>query len=274
MRTARTIRLYSDQPLVVGGSAELDKRTSHYLVNVLRANTGDQIVLFNGDGYNYSGKICVTGKLRTINILDAEANNSESLLVSTLIQAISRGDRMDTTVQKAVELGVNEIQPVYSRHSIARLGASRSKRKLEHWTSIMLNACEQSGRSQLATVHSPQTLANYLQQLPVTHAAELRCILAPNADRPLFDNLTGNAPGKPVGYMHGSTQAVTHVMLLVGPESGFDEDEVVAALQAGFKAVRLGPRILRTETAGPAALAIMQSRYGDLCGTNSLRTEH
>lgn len=273
MRSARTIRLYSDQPLAPGISAELDKRTSHYLANVLRASKGDRVVLFNGDGYNYTGEVRVAGKLRRINILDAQANNNESPLTSTLIQAISRSDRMDATVQKAVELGVNEIQPVYSRHSITRLDASRSKRKLEHWSSIMINACEQSGRSQLATVRSPLPLADHLQQLPVTHATELRCVLAPDADQPLVDNLIGNSSGKPIGNMPGSTQAATHVMLLVGPESGFDEDELDAALQAGFQVTRLGPRILRTETAGPAALAILQSRYGDLCGPNSLRTE-
>lgn len=256
MRSARTIRLYSDQPFAVGSTAELNKRVSHYLVNVLRASKGDRVVLFNGDGKNYAAELCVAGKLRSLNILDIQTNNSESPLKSTLIQAISRGDRMDTTVQKTVELGVNEIQPVYSHQSIARLDTARAKRKLEHWTNIMINACEQSGRSKLATIRSPVSLTDYLQKLPATHATQLRFALAPGADQ----SLTGNM----IGEMVCSTEKVTHVMLLVGPESGLDEDEVEAAVQAGFISTQLGPRILRTETAGPAALAVLQSRYGDL----------
>jgi len=248
MRTARTARFYLDQPLSQGLEIQLDKPASHHLAHVLRAGVGDSVELFNGDGYGYLAHVLESGKRCRVAIQQVTNNTCESPMASALVQAISRGDRMDTSIQKAAELGVNEVQPVYSRHAISPLDASRSTRKMTHWQHILISACEQSGRCRIPQLQAPLTLREYLQALPAAAPGNLRCVLTPDAAMPL--------PAK--------TVPVTQAMLLVGPESGLDIDEVEMAKQAGFEPLRLGPRVLRTETAGPAALAILQARYGDM----------
>ena len=261
MRSARIARIYCPNPLSVDAVTTLDKRSSHHVQNVLRARINDSVELFNGDGYRYFAQVAELGKCIQLLITDSAINHSESPVHITLVQSISRGDRMDTTVQKAVELGVSAIKPVYTRQSIARLDDKRETRKVEHWRQIAVGASEQCGRSLVPQICRPQVLIDYLKTLSASDSIETRLALIPEAPTPLleFGLTTVDASAEPA-----EDQTPMPIVLLVGPESGFDDDEIASAVQAGYKTVRCGPRILRTETAGAAALAILQAWHGDL----------
>ena len=247
-RNARVARCHVTETLSINAELSLDRRLSHHLLTVLRLNTGSQIELFNGDGRNYRAVLTTQDKRAQVRVTDVSTNASESPLILHLIQAISRGDRMDTTIQKAVELGVQHIHPVYTRHSISRLDGKRSMRKMEHWRAIVCSAAEQSGRSRITEVSSPLNLTDYLDSLAALSNDEFRWALAPKTPTAL----------------PAADLTVSLAYILVGPESGLDQDELASAEAAGFMQIGLGPRILRTETAGPAAIAILQSRFGDL----------
>ena len=245
-RKARIARCYTDQVLSGEGEIELDKRSSHHLSTVLRTKIGTPVRLFNGDGNEYAGELIATGK-KTRVLMDAcYPGQLESPLQVTLIQAIARGDKMDGIVQKATELGVNIIQPVYTRQSITKLDANRAERKRDHWQNIAISACEQCGRCVLPTILPIESLRNSLATLDNSTPEEQRWVLSPVGEAKKM------APS-----------VVRQVSLLVGPESGFDEDELTASRNAKFTELQLGPRVLRTETAGPAAIAVIQARYGD-----------
>lgn len=246
-RKARTVRCYTDQALQCPSEIDLDKRSSHHLSTVLRARVGMQVQLFNGDGNNYSGEIIATGKKTRVQINELSLNELESALTITLVQAIARGDKMDGIIQKATELGVAHIQPIYTNQSIAKLDEKRELRKQAHWQAIVISACEQSGRCVLPTVHMPIKLDGYLAGLASANADEQRLVLSPVAQT---SNIT--------------TTTVSSASIMIGPESGFDQEEIDASKSAGFNELQLGPRVLRTETAGPAAIAVLQYQYGDL----------
>lgn len=171
----------------------------------------------------------------------------ESPLSVTLIQAVQAGEKMDFTIQKSVELGVNDFVPVESRRSVTRLSGERAAKRVAHWQGVAASACEQCGRNQVPLVAPLEKLENWLAR--PAPANTLRLMLAPEA----IDTLA-------------SIQPVSAVQLLIGAEGGLDPQEMIAAKQAGFQAVRLGPRVLRTETAGLAALAAMQALWGDFRG--------
>lgn len=246
-RKARTVRCYTDQALRCSNDIELDTRSSHHISTVLRARVGMQIQLFNGDGHNYSGEIIATGKKTRVQISQVSQSHLESGLSITLVQAIARGDKMDGIIQKATELGIATIQPVYTNQSIAKLEQKRELRKQEHWQAIVVSACEQSGRCVLPEVGAPVKLQSYLDELSDANTDEQRWVLSPIART---SNMT--------------TTQLSSISVLVGPESGFDQDELSACNGAGFSELQLGPRVLRTETAGPAAIAVLQAKYGDL----------
>jgi len=246
-RKARTARCYTDQPLQSNTDVVLDKRSSHHLSTVLRARPGQPVQLFNNDGKNYPGELITTGKKTTVRLGDAVENPSESALQLTLVQAIARGDKMDGIVRQATELGVYAIQPVYTKQSIAKLDDNRARRKLEHWRSIAISACEQSGRSRLPEITPTQNLDEYLAHCEPTTNASNRWILSPTAQALLT-----------------TATSLSQATIIIGPESGFDADELQACKETGFTAIQLGPRVLRTETAGPAAIAILQMRFGDI----------
>jgi 16S rRNA (uracil1498-N3)-methyltransferase len=159
---------------------------------------------------------------------------------------------MDTTMRQAVELGVQHIQPVYSRHSAKPLDEKRARKRQEHWQSIVISACEQSGRAVLPTLAAPDTLNHWLESRHCCEQATLDYLLAPSAPVSLLSHVTRQATNN------------QEISLLIGPESGFDDNEIADAQHAGVHAVRFGPRILRTETAGPAAITLLQSSLGDL----------
>lgn len=246
-RTARVARCYTDQLLQANSEVELDKRSSHHLSTVLRARIGQAVQLFNGDGKNYQGQLLNTGKKTTVAIAQCIDNDVESSLSITLIQAIARGDKMDGIVQKATELGVSVIQPVYTTHSIAKLESARAIKKQAHWQSVVVSACEQSGRSKLPQVLPILTLEHYLDTCAPTTTDEQRWVLSPTAQKTI-----------------NNVDSITDASVLIGPESGFNAEELQAATNTGFHALQLGPRVLRTETAGPASIAILQARFGDM----------
>jgi len=256
-RTARIARCYTDQTLQANTQVLLDKRSSHHLSTVLRTRIGQSVQLFNGDGKNYEGIVTSTGKKTNVDISSVTDNELESALHISLVQAIARGDKMDGIVQKVTELGVDVVQPVYTKHSIAKLEPSREARKLTHWRSVAISASEQSGRSRLPEVMPVLTLDDYLNSYTPAKANEQHWVLSPTGEK-VLNSFKSTKPG------NNAIEDTTKITLLIGPESGFDTDELQSAKVAGFHSLRIGPRVLRTETAGPACIAIVQSHFGDM----------
>jgi 16S rRNA (uracil1498-N3)-methyltransferase len=243
----RLNRVYVDAALSAGSAVELPAAAAQHLAKVLRVRGGEEIVLFTGDGREFGGTIeSVRGSRVTAAVGEARSVDRESPLAITLVQCVARADRMDVIVQKATELGVARIVPVLSRRSVVRLDAAQSESKAAHWRAIAVNACEQCGRNRLPAIEPPRRLIDYLGSVSPDGAGP-RLVLDPDLD----------GPGAPPA-VHGAVE------IAVGPEGGFDASELEALRVSGFGPMRLGPRILRTETAAIAALAWLQGRYGDL----------
>lgn len=237
-------RFYCREALSPGAHVELPEPVARHAVRVLRLPAGAPMVLFDGRGGEYPAHIERIERDRVFAVLGAWCEiERESPLSITLVQALQAGDKMDFTIQKAVELGVRDIVPVESRRSVIRLAGERAGKRVAHWQGVAASACEQCGRNQVPLVAPLEKLENWLAR-PANGV--LRLMLAPDAEVSL-------ASIRPVG----------EVQLLIGAEGGLDPQEVLAAKQAGFQAVRMGPRVLRTETAGLAALAAMQALWGD-----------
>jgi 16S rRNA (uracil1498-N3)-methyltransferase len=235
-------------PLAVGQNVDLPERVAHHAIKVLRLRRGDVLTLFNGAGGEYRARIAGVERARvSVEVSGWHATEREPPLSITLVQALQSGEKMDLTVQKAVELGVDRIVPVISSRSVLRLEGERALRRLEHWRSVVVAACEQCGRNRLPEVLLPERLEHWLARNSPTGG--VRLMLAPAAGC----SLAKVQP--PVGGA---------VELLIGAEGGLAPEEVRLAGLAGFLSVRLGPRILRTETAGLAALAAIQFLWGDL----------
>ena len=242
----RLTRVHCPLALAAGTEVVLPEAASEHVRRVLRLRVGDEILVFDGQGMEFGAGIAsVAGGTVRVRLAGQVTAMPESSLAVTLVQGVSRGERMDLTLQKATELGVRAIVPVLTSRSVVRLDARQAAAKLRHWQAVVISACEQCGRSRLPELHAAQSWPGYLTR----HAtAATRLLLDPEADAELASLVD---PG-------------TSVDLLVGPEGGLDETERAAAGAAGFRAVRIGPRVLRTETAGIAALAVLQSRWGDL----------
>lgn len=248
-----TPRIYLPTTLVSGTEVELDARGVGHLVRVLRLRVGDAVTLFNGDGNDYVAELIETDKTQArCRIHTACACATESPLTIELAQGISRGERMDYTIQKAVELGVQRIVPLATERSQVKLSGERKERRRHHWQGVILHACEQSGRSHIPDLLPVQKLDQWLSsRKPDGHA--------------LFLDPEGNVGVNDLG------EPVDALSLLVGPEGGLSPAERTLAVQAGFLRLRLGPRILRTETAAVTAIAALQGIWGDLNG-GCLRT--
>ncbi len=242
----RLTRVHVPQPLAVVAEVALPEAAAGHVARVLRLRPGDPLMLFDGSGADFNAEITeVAGSRVRARILERVDGLPESPLAVTLVQAVSRGERMDWTLQKATELGVRRIQPVLSARSVVRLDEQQGERRLRHWQAVVASACEQCGRSVLPRVEAPLELPRYLAR---PYGDIRRLVLSPDGR----------------GTIAGLAGGLTSVELLIGPEGGLDEAELAAALRAGFEAVRLGPRVLRTETAGIAALAVLQALAGDL----------
>ena len=272
-RTARIARFHHVGDLRGNAELTLSRNASHHLVTVLRTRQGDVIELFNGNGFNYRATVLDTGqrtpgKCAQLFVQEATAALPESPVIITLIQSISRGDRMDSTLRQSVELGVNHVQPVHTRHSAKALDDKRAAKKLEHWHSILVSASEQSGRACLPTLAAPVTLEQALEALSRSgQSSQQNYVLDPTAKHSLLAHLRTMNHREAVQTDQGapvSNHYPPSIGLIIGPESGLDADEIELAVRCGAQAVTIGPRILRTETAGPACIAIAQAILGDL----------
>jgi len=241
----RLTRIHVDAALAPGARVALPESAAAHLVRVLRLQPGDECVLFNGDGRDYDARIVAIGK-RSIeaDVGTARTVDNESPLRITLLQGIARGEKMDWILQKATELGVASVLPVGSERSEVKLDAARADKRLAHWRSVVVSACEQSGRARVPEVAGPQPLAAALTAL----APMPRYLLDP-----LATEVVASLPA-----------TLRECVLAVGPEGGWSPRDRGQLLAAGFVGLRLGPRVLRTETAGIAAIAALQSRAGDL----------
>jgi 16S rRNA (uracil1498-N3)-methyltransferase len=240
-------RLFVSGQLINGSELVLEGDRARYLGRALRLAVGDDISVFNGEGGEWSAGIdAMTKSTVTLSIGAQAESGTESALKIHLVQGISRGERMDFVVQKATELGVKRITPVLTEYGVVKLDAARAEKRRDHWQNIAVSACEQSGRTRLPLIDTPMALTDWFGDKPTEVDAEL--ILAPGAPTSLASIA---APE-------------TKVCVLIGPEGGFSHTEYEDADVAGFRAVSLGPRVLRTETAAIAALTAMQSLWGDL----------
>jgi 16S rRNA (uracil1498-N3)-methyltransferase len=242
-------RLHVDDELASGRRLSLGEAQAHYIARVLRLRPGDTLIVFNGKGGEFDAAVEAIRKDSAVLAIGAHKETStESTLHVQLVQGISRGERMDFVVQKATELGVKRITPVLTKRGVVRLDARRADTRRAHWQNIAASACEQSGRVRPPLIDGPVPLDAWFGAM--SDRADVDLILRPDADLALA------AVAAPV----------TKLCLLIGPEGGFSAAEYEAAAAAGFRAVSLGPRILRTETAATAALAVAQSLWGDLGG--------
>lgn len=241
-------RFFCRMPLSKGLRADLPEGVARHVSKVLRLRENDLVTLFDGSGGEYVARIVASGRSAvSVEVLEWHALERESPLVITLVQALQAGEKMDLTVQKAVELGVSSIVPVVSRRGVVRLEGERAVRRVEHWRAVAASACEQCGRNRVPGVAALTGLERWLAQASQPNVRRL--MLAPGAPDTLA-TLTAPLAGE-------------RIELLIGAEGGLAPEEMQAAGQAGFLTVRLGPRVLRTETAGLAALAAMQCLWGD-----------
>ena len=248
----RLTRVFVESQLQSGSVLELPRETGAHLAKVLRARSGDEVVLFNGDGREFTGAIeKVQGSRVSASIGAARIMDRESPFQLTLVQCIPRGDRMDFIVQKATELGVVRIVPILSQRSVVRLDEGQSSSKQAHWRAVAVSACEQCGRNRLPAVDAPLQLLSYLGGLPrATAGGALRLVLEPERGAGAIDFAT--------------PRSASRAEIAIGPEGGFAPEELEAFDLSAFSRVSLGPRVLRTETAAIAAIVVLQARFGDL----------
>ncbi len=239
-------RFYCPPPLPQNGSFELPADAAHHASRVLRLREDDAVQIFDGIGNEchgviaeLSGKRVIVGDIRAANI------NRESPLHITLAQALSSSEKMDWVIQKATELGASEIQPLATERSVARLSSERAEKRVEHWQQVAIAACEQCGRNVLPTIHAPIDIMVWLQQTRTS--PDTKFILLPEGASSLSSQI------KPLG----------NIILLIGAEGGFTSAESDSALLCGFTPIRMGVRVLRTETAAVVGLAALQTLWGD-----------
>lgn len=241
----RVYRVFTDMELRAGAELELPERAAHHLVRVLRHRVGDRVTLFDGHGREASAEIVSAHRRHGcgVSIIETVEVSRESPLRIELFPGMSRGEKMDLVIQKAVELGVAMIQPIITERSEVRPDKSASSR-LSRWREIIISACEQSGRAHLPQIHSPIRLEE------IATEAATRLALDPEGNRGLAD----------------VSPAANSIAIAIGPEGGFSGLDMAQFRQNEFKSVRFGPRVLRTETAGIAAVSAVQVLYGDLGG--------
>jgi 16S rRNA (uracil1498-N3)-methyltransferase len=235
-------RFYLDGPLRAGGVTALPEDSAHHAVHVLRLREGDEVTLFNGRGGEYAARIASMQRLKiSIDVLQHRAIERESPLRVTLVQGVSAGEKMDSTVRKAVELGVAEVQPILATRSVARPKGDRADSRRSHWQKVVIAACEQCGRNKVPEVQPLISVSDYRP------ADGAKILLSPSSQAPLSR----------------ISITETQIVLAAGPEAGFTAEEEAALVRAGFTPASLGPRVLRTETAAVAALAALSALRGD-----------
>lgn len=236
-------RFYIDAPLRAGSVCTLSEDAAHHAIHVLRLRAGEEITVFNGRGGEFAARIVSIQRLKiAVDLLHHREIERESPLRVTLVQGVSAGDKMDSTLRKAVELGVAEVQPVLAARSVARPKGARAEGRRAHWQKVVIAACEQCGRNRIPEVHALIALSNYRPS-----GTAMRILLSPLAQQPLSEL-----------SLQGSDFVVA-----AGPEAGFTSEEEAALVSSGFVPALLGPRVLRTETAAVAALAALSALRGD-----------
>ncbi len=242
----RRTRLYYPDKLISGEKIILNIDASRYLLTVLRKTIGEAVFLFNNTDFEFESALVEINKKQAVIQVGAPSNpNIESNLKIHLGQAISRGERMDYAIQKAVELGVDEITPLFSEYCQIKLKSDRVDNKISHWQAIAISAAEQSGRTKVPKINLPEEFNIFIQKKD-----ELKIICLPKQNKDLLD-LKNTAIPK-------------NILLLIGAEGGFSDAEIQLALKQDFISMSLGPRILRTETAPIVALSLLQQKWGDL----------
>jgi 16S rRNA (uracil1498-N3)-methyltransferase len=240
------LRFYSPNPIIIGKIITLSESAATHATKVMRLKVGDSLTLFCGDGFDYTcALLSLEKKSVTASVISSKAVTNESPLSITLLQGISSGDRMDYTVQKAVEMGVKCIQPIFTERTLVKLTGDRVEKRVLHWQQVAIAACEQSGRAYVPQIKTPKTLSHWLSDHPLSN--QCRLLLNPIG----ASNLTNII--KPSG----------DITLLIGAEGGLSHHEITTATSQGFQSILLGPRILRTETAALAAIASMHTLWGD-----------
>jgi 16S rRNA (uracil1498-N3)-methyltransferase len=243
----RLTRSHVDLPLSAGAELLLPEDTANHLLRVLRLGEGDACVLFNGDGHDYPATITLAAKREARVRLGAPAAvNTESPRALILLQGIARGEKMDLILQKATELGISAIAPVNAERTEVKLDAQRMEKRVAHWRSVIVSACEQSGRARVPALAAPQSLADAAAAVPEN---ALKLTLDPQGEHRLSTL---------------EAAADTPLVVAIGPEGGWSPRDRQTLSAAGFQGLQLGPRILRTETAGLAAIAALQAKLGDL----------
>jgi len=245
----RIPRIFSTESLAGKSEVQLDEAASRHLVKVLRLGPGRPLVLFDGNGGEYQAELVEAGKKARVSIGDHSQDDRESPLAITLAIGISRGDRFDWVIQKATELGVKDIQPLFTERCEVKLSGERLQKKLGQWQQIAISACEQCARNRVPEILPPLKFSQLLDTSK--QGSTLKLVLHHRTDATLAE--LEQQSGRP----HSA-------LLLVGPEGGLSAEEIELALQQGFHPLRLGPRVLRTETAPVAALSVLQFQWGDI----------
>ena len=246
------MRIYQNIPLSVGHVIALDREASHHAVNVMRLEVGAPVTVFNGRGGEFNASVVSIKKNYMQVRIDKFQNvDRESSLKLHLVQGVSRGSKMDFAIQKAVELGVTHVTPIITDHCVVQMSTERWQKRLLHWKNIIIGACEQSGRNIIPQLDDTICFKKWRENLKESSGKkisdEIRLVLHPARD------------DASVTHMRRSKS----IMLLIGPEGGFSDDEIKTAKQAGFCCVKLGQRIMRTETAALAAVSVLQTKFGD-----------
>jgi 16S rRNA (uracil1498-N3)-methyltransferase len=241
----RISRIFTTAELRAETVIELNDGIAKYVRDVLRLTVGHSIIVFNGDGNDYPGELIdVQKKTVRVQLQQAQTSDTESALQLHLLQPLCAGDKFDLCLQKATELGVTQITPFISSRVNVNLPANRLEKKMAHWQGVIQSACEQSGRAKLPQLNQPIPFQQALLNCPTD---SLKLIASPTANR-----------------AHSPTQPVPSISCLIGPEGGFSPDEVTLAEQHGFQSIKMGPRILRLETAVISLLSLLQAQHGDL----------
>ena len=244
----RRSRIYIQQPITANSELIADSNVRHYLITVLRMKAGMEVEIFNGDGFDYQAEIhAIDKKSVTFSVKDSTPNRNESPLRITLLQGISKGDRMDIAIQKATELGVTEIIPVFTEFAAVKLQGDRQEKRVSHWQDIAINAAQQSERACVPTIQSCITLLEAAQQFADGDALKLML-----------------HPYNAIPFTSQANETPKQVILIIGPEGGLSQVEVNQLQPMGYKAISLGKRILRTETATISAITLVQHTWGDL----------
>ncbi|MFT5062817.1 MAG: 16S rRNA (uracil1498-N3)-methyltransferase [Gammaproteobacteria bacterium] len=243
----RIPRVFTEQTLALGQEVALSSSASQHLAKVLRMQTGERVALFNGGAGEYVGPIISASKSAvSIHLDEFLERDVESPLQITLLQGVSRGERMDYTIQKAVELGVTAIRPLFTERTVVRLKGERLEKRMVHWRAVIVSACEQCGRCVVPELLPALDFSTYLGQR--------------EANEKITSLLLNPVGAAPLSELRGTDQ----IELLIGPEGGLNGQEISESIDAGFASVLLGPRVLRTETAGVVALSVLQATMGDI----------